>query len=246
MLTRLRNAKLTANVPKCKFLLKSMTILGHVIEDGVIKPDETKVIAIQQISRLATKTQVKSFLGLTGYYADFISHYQDKAYALTELLKRNKPDKVQWGEQEQRALDSLKEALVSKPILVPPDFSRPYILQTDASRVSVSAILCQRHDDGKEHVISFAARKLLPRETKYSVIELELLAVLFGVIKFHHYLYGNKIELQSDHRPLSYLASLLDHSPRLARWNLILSSYDITPTFKNGSLNGNVDALSRL
>jgi hypothetical protein len=217
-----------------------------VIEDGVIKPDESKITAIQQISRLATKTQVKQFLGLTGYYADFISHYQDKAYYLTELLKRNKPDKVQWGEQEQRALESLKQALVSKPILVPPHFSRPYILQTDASRVAVSAILCQKQDDGKEHVISYASRKLLPRETRYSVIELELLAVLFGVIKFNHYLYGSKIELQSDHRPLSYLSSLLEHSPRLARWNLILSSYDITPTFKSGSLNANVDALSRL
>jgi hypothetical protein len=122
----------------------------------------------------------------------------------------------------------------------------PYILQTHASRVAISAILCQRLDDGKEHVISYASRKLLPRETKYSVIELELLAVVFGVIKFNHYVYGNKIELQSDHRPLSFLSSLLEHSPRLARWNLILSSYDIRPTFKKGSLNCNVDGLSRL
>jgi hypothetical protein len=246
VLSRLKNANLTANTAKCKFLLKRMTILGHVIEDGTLRPDESKISAIQQISRLTTKTQVKSFLGLSGYYADYIPAYQDKAYALTELLKRNKPDKVQWGEAEQRALDTLKNALVSKPVLMAPDFSCPYILQTDASRVAISAILCQRGDDGKEHVISYASRKLLPRETRYSVIELETLAVVFGVIKFNRFLYANKIELQSDHRPLSYLASLLEHSPRLARWNLILSSYDITPTFKNGSLNGNVDALSRL
>ena len=246
VLSRLKSAKLTANISKCKFLLERMTILGHVLEGGLIRPDEGKIAAIQNISQLTTKTQVKSFLGLTGYYADFIPGYQDKAFALTELLKRSKPDKVQWRQEEQKALNALKQALVSKPVLMPPDFSRPYILQTDASRVAISAILCQKHDDGKEHVISYASRKLLPRETKYSVIELELLAVVFGVIKFHHYLYGNKIELQSDHRPLSYLSSLLEHSPRLARWNLILSSYDITPTFKKGSLNSNVDGLSRL
>jgi hypothetical protein len=113
VLTRLKNAKLTANTAKFKFLLKRMTILGHVIEEGLIKPDESKVSAVQQISALTTKTQVKSFLGLTGYYADFIPRYQDKAYALMELLKRNKPDKVHWGEAEQRALDALKSALIS-------------------------------------------------------------------------------------------------------------------------------------
>lgn len=246
VLIRLRNAGLTANTSKCKFLLKSMKILGHVLEDGLIRPDEEKVAAIQQISTLATKTQVKSFLGLTGYYADFIPGYQEKAYALTELLKRNKPDKVQWREEEQKALDALKMALISKPVLVPPDPSLPFIIQSDASRRSISAILCQRGKDNKEHVISYASRKLLPRETKYSVIELELLAAVFGVTKFNHYVYGRKIELQSDHRPLSYIAALLEHSPRLARWNLILSNYDITPTYKRGSLNSNVDGLSRL
>jgi len=108
---------------------------------------------------------------------------------------------------------------------VPPDHSLPYILQTDAPRIAISAILAQKGNDGKEHVICYASQKLLPRETKYadSVIELELLAVVFGVTKFNHYVYGRKIELQSDHRSLSYLSALLEHSPRLARWNLILS-----------------------
>jgi RNase H-like domain found in reverse transcriptase len=81
---------------------------------------------------LNTKTEVKNFLGLTGYYADFIPFYQDKAYALTELLKRNKPDKVVWTAVEQKSLDALKAALTSKPVSIPPDPSRSFILQTDA------------------------------------------------------------------------------------------------------------------
>ena len=246
VLVRLRNAGLTANTSKCRFLLKKMKILGHLIQDGLLRPDQDKVEAINQIEKLNTKTEVKAFLGLTGYYSDYIPFYQDKAYALTELLKKNKPDKVQWTLEEQKALDALKAALLSRPVLVPPNPSRAYILQTDASRVAISAILCQKDDNGKEHVVSYASRKLLPRERKYSVIELELLAVLFGVMKFHYYIYGHKIELQSDHRPLSYVKALLEHSPRLARWNLILSSYEITPSYKKGSLNSNVDGLSRL
>jgi len=106
-------------------------------------------------------------------------------------------------------------------------------LQTDASRQSVSAILAQRSDQGHETVISYASRKLLPRETNYSVYELELLAVIMEVMKFHHLLYGAKIILQSDHRALSYITSLLDHSPHLARWQLILSNYDIEMTYKS-------------
>jgi len=125
----LRNPGLTANTAKCKFLLKSMNVLGHVIENGLLKPNEDKITAVKNILKLNTKTEVKSFLGLMGYYADFIPKYQEKAYALTKLLKRKKPDKVQWGEEEQKALETLKIALVSRPVLVPPDHSLPYIFR---------------------------------------------------------------------------------------------------------------------
>jgi hypothetical protein len=223
-----------------------MSVFGHIVENGLIKPDEEKIASIQRITKLNAKTDVKSFLGLSDYYSDYIPFYQDKAYALTELLKRNKPDKVIWTTNEQKSLDSLKAALTSKPVLFPPDPSRPYILQTDASRGTISAILAQRDDNGQERVVSYASRKLLPRETKYSTIELELRSVVFGLMKHHHFIYGRKIEVQSDHRPLSYISSLLEHSSRLARWNLILSNYDITPVYKKGCENRNADGLSRL
>jgi hypothetical protein len=246
VLQRLRNAHLTASIAKSDFLLPRMKILGHVIEDGMIKPDEDKISAINQITALKTKRDVKAYLGVTGYYSDFIPKYQEKAFPLTELLKRNKPDKIQFGEKEQQAFDALKQALISKPILFPPDPSSKFILQTDASRMAISAILAQRDPSGRERVVAYASKKLLPRERLYSVIELETYAVIFGLNKFDHYLFGRDIELQSDHKPLSFLASLQNHSPRLARWNLILSKYCITATHKKGSLNGNADGLSRL
>lgn len=246
VLQRLRNAHLTASKAKSDFILPRMKILGNIIENSEIKPDPDKISAIERIDTLKTKKDVKCFLGLTGYYAEYIPAYQDKAYPLTELLRRNKPEKVQWGESEQKALEALKRALTAKPVLHPPDPSMGYILQTDASRVSISAILAQRDAAGRERVIAYASKKLLPREQLYSVIELETYAVIFGLTKFDHYLFGRKIELQSDHKPLSYMATWMNNSPRLARWNLILSKYDIKATYKKASLNTNADGLSRL
>lgn len=247
VLQRLRNAHLTINKSKCLFILEKMNLFGFSIENGKISPTDEKTKCINELAVPTTKTAVKSLLGLVGYYSHMIPDYQEKAYPLTQLLKKDQPEKgINWGPEQQQALEVLKQCLVSKPILSSPDPSKPYILQTDASRQSVSAILAQRSDQGLETVISYASRKLLPRETNYSVIEIELLAVIMGVMKFHHLLYGAKIILQSDHRALSYLTSLLDHSPRLARWHLILSNYDIEMTYKAGKVNSNADGLSRL
>ena len=223
-----------------------MNLFGFVIENGKISPDDEKVKCIKELEIPTTKSKVKALLGLIGYYSHMIPAFQEKAYPLTELLKKNQPEKVNWGPAQQRSFETLKQCMINKPILSPPVPSKPYILQTDASRSSVSAILAQRSNEGHVVVISYASRKLLPRETKYSVIELELLAVILGVTKFHHLLYGAKIILQSDHKALSYLNTLLDHSPRLARWHLILSNYNIEMTYKKGKENSNVDGLSRL
>jgi hypothetical protein len=107
--------------------------------------------------------------------------------------------------------------------------------------MAVWAILAQRDSSGRERVVAYASKKLLPRERLYPGIEIETYAVIFGLNKFDHYLFGRNIELQSDHKPLSFLASLHNYSPRLARWNLILSKYCRTATHKKGLFNANAD-----
>lgn len=135
---------------------------------------------------------------------------------------------------------------MSKPVLMPPSSSKPFILMSDASDYRISGILAQLDDNGVERVVSYSSRKLLPRERNYSVIEKECLAILFGLTKHDHWVYGQKVTIYSDYKALQWLGSISQHSPRLARWTLLLQRYDTTTVWRKGSENANADALLRL
>ena len=246
ILTRLRTAGLKANVSKCEFLMPTLEVLGHTLEDGLIKPSMDKVQAIVNMSRPVDKSTLRCLIGLANYYRHFQEKLADTLFPLTELLKRDQPDKLKWEAKHEEAFQHIKRNLMSKPVLMPPNPSKPYILQTDASNVGISAILAQLDDNGTEHVVSYSSRKLLPRERNYSVIEKECLAILFGLIKHDNWVYGSKITVVSDHRALQWLGSISQHSPRLARWALLLQRYDITTVYRKGAEHANADALSRL
>lgn len=246
ILTRLRKAGLTANTRKCQFLTSRIEVLGHTLEDGLIKPSMDKIKAIVDMQRPHTKSALRSFIGLGNYYRHFQPKFADTTFPLTELLKRNQPEKLNWLPVHQMAFEQVKTNLISRPVLMPPSSSKPFILQTDASDYGISAILAQLDDKGVEHVVSYSSRKLLPRERNYSVIEKECLAILFGLTKHDHWVYGQKITVYSDHRALQWLGSISQRSPRLARWTLLLQRYDLTTVWKKGADNTNADALSRL
>jgi len=245
VLDRLRSAGLTANAKKCAFACSRIKILGHIVENGRICPDDDKINVIQKWKVPKNKSQLRSFLGLTNYLREYISHYATLAFPLTELLARNKPDKLKWGAEEQESFDKLKAALTSKPVLKPADPSKGYKLFCDASRMALSAILMQSDDNGNNYVIGYGSRKLLPRETKYPIVELELMALIYGLTKFNHWTYGARIEAYTDHRPIQWLNSLAKHSPRLARWSLMLMDYDVTTTYISGDKQI-ADALTRI
>jgi len=235
VLQRLREAGLTANVKKCSFACPTIKVLGHIVDNGVIRPDEDKIKVIKSWKLPTNKKQLKSFLGLTGYFRHFLEHYATKTFPLTEMLARNKPDKLVWGERELDAFNKLKLALMTKPVLRPPDMSKDFQIFADASSVALSGILVQRDDSTQNYyVVAYASRKLLPRERKFAIVELELMAIVFSLTKFHHWVYGKKIEVFSDHRPLQWLDSLSKHSSRLAHWNLIIQNYDVKTTYIPG------------
>ena len=151
------------------------------------------------------------------------------------IAPTNKPDKLRWTEKDQNAFDNLKAALAAKPILRPPNPEKGYTLYTDGSLIGVSAILMQTGDnDEDEYVVGYASKKLTPAEKKFDIIEIELLAIVFGLIKFHQYIYGTTVEVRTDHRHLVWLNSLNKHSSRLMRWILILQNYDIKVTYIKG------------
>jgi hypothetical protein len=246
--TRLREAKLTANVNKCEFLVEKLSLLGHVIQDGEIRPSEDKLVSIANLSResLTTKKQTRSALGLINFFRAFIPNCAELALPLTSLLKKNQPEKVKWNAECENALQRLKEALLSDVCLHAPDYSKPFHLYTDASFAAVGAWIGQYDSKEQLHPIAFASKKLTASQLNYSVIEKELYAVVWSVQNFYQYVFATEVHLYSDHRPLQWLHTLTQHNQRLARWSLLLQNFNITAHFIKGTSNVVADCLSRL
>ena len=148
---------------------------------------------------------MRAFLGLTGYYRKFIQGYATIAAPLTNLTKKNAPNRVEWTSQCDYAFRSLKTMLCSSPVLRSPDFTSEFILQTDASDRGIGAVLSQINDNGNEHPIAYFSRKLLPREERDATIEKECLAIKAATSVFKVYLLGRHFTIQTDHRSLEWL-----------------------------------------
>ena len=205
----------------------------------------SKVQSILSFKTPRSKKEVRTLLGLTGYYRKFIPEYAMVAASLSDLVRKNRPNEVVWSEECERAFTTLKKLLCTTPVLKSPDFTKDFILQTDASERGVGAVLSQKDDEGLDHPISYFSRKLLPREENYSTIEKDCLAIKLGVHAFRFYLLGKPFVIQTDHRSLEWLDKLKENNSRLTRWSLSLQPYQFRVEYRTGRSNGNADALSR-
>ena len=190
-----------------------------------MRPQEDKIQAIRDASRPLTKRQLKSFLGLAGFYRRFIPNFSSIASPLTDLTKRDRPNSIKdWQDHHEKAFQTLKSRLTSSPILRLPIFSEghPFIVRTDASDVGIGAVLLQEFEGEGRLPIAYASKKLLPRERNNSVIEKECLGIIWGIEKFRKYLYGIEFLLETDHKPLSYLQTAKVLNPRIMRWAMKL------------------------
>ena len=165
-----------------------------------------------------------SYLGLLGFYQSYIPNYSKITSPLTDLLKKNLPLRVIWERKHEESFQMLKNILLSKPTLKFPHSEKPFVIRTDASDKAIAAVLLQEHDSVL-HPCLFVSKKLCERETRWSISEREALAVVWGIGKFHKYLFGSKFILETDHAPLSILKSSDSTSPRLQRWSLALQPY---------------------
>ena len=240
--SRLKSHNLKIEPHKCNFLKREILYLGHKITSEGIKPDETKIQAVLNYPPPKTVKQIKSFLGLSGYYRKFIQNYSAIAKPLTTLLCKDV--KFNWTEECQRSFDTLRTALCKHPILKYPDFEKKFYLTTDASGKALGAILSQIHD-GKDFPVGYASRTLNKAESNYSTIETELLGIIFGVKFFKHYLLDTHFIIITDHQPLVYLMNLKNPLSRLARWKYYLLEYNFSIQYKAGSTN-KADALTRM
>ena len=211
----------------------------------MIKPVLDKVEAVQTFPRPETKTAVRTFLGLTGYYRRFMPNFASVAAPLTDLTKKSAPNSVIWNDECEDAFKALKDMLCSDPVLNSPDFKKRFIVQTDASDRGVGAVLTQVGGDGHNHPVGYYSRKLLPREQRYSTIEKECLAIKLAFEAFKVYLLGRKFVVQTDHRALEWMERLKENNARLCRWSLALQPYSFVMEHRPGAQNGNADALSR-
>ena len=242
----LQDAGLTIKLKKCQFVMQECSYLGHVIGHGVTRPEAQKIKAIRSYPQPRTKKEVRSFLGLAGYYQRFIPNFAEQAKPLTDLTKKGLPDQVSWTPLCQDAFSLLKDALSKGPVLCNPNFDRPFTLQTDASEFAIGAVLSQMDDDGLEHPVSYYSKKLLPRESRYATVEKECLALKLGIEQYSVYLTGRKFTVQTDHRALQWLNRMRDQNSRLTRWSLALQPYQFDVIHRQGRAHTNADALSRI
>ena len=228
VLMALREAGLTAKLRKCQFAKAECVYLGHRVGQGKIVPEQSKIDAVQRFPVPTTKKHVRVFLGLAGYYRKFIQNFSEITAPLSDLVKRNRPNQIQWNEKLDQAFKKVKELLCKKPVLRSPDFQRPFLLQTDASEQGIGVVLSQREEDGTDYPVAYFSKKLLPREQRYSTVEKECLAIRLGVQAFRVYLLGRPFQIQTDHRSLEWLDRLKTDNARLARWSLALQPYQFS------------------
>lgn len=245
VLQRIQGAGLTLNVRKCEWARAETKYLGYLVGHGEVRPQVDKVEAIKNSSRPRTRKQVRSFLGLVGWYRRFIPNFSTIAAPLTDLTSKAARNPVQWTEECERAFNTLKICLCSSPVLQSADFTQRFLVQVDASSVGIGAVLAQGKP-GEERPVLYLSRKLLPREQRYSTIEKECLAIKWALESLRYYLLGREFDLDTDHRALTWIQTMKDHNARVTRWYLALQPYRFQIRHKSGKQNLLADYLSRL
>ena len=244
VLDRLRQADLKLNISKCTWFAQEVLILGHVVSYNRIAMDPRKIEAIRNWKEPTNKKGVHSFLGLCNFYRELHpSNFAKCAAPLYNLLKKDV--EFDMSPDCKNSFKELKAILTSDLVVRPPDFTKEFFLNTDASGYAIGAILGQKDEEGKEYVIAYASRLLKNAEKHYSVTEKECLAVVWATKHFRVYLFGKQFFVITDHRSLEWLLTLKDGSERLLRWSCYLQGLDFKIIYRPGRHHTNVDALSR-
>ena len=240
---RLRQAKLHLKVSKCKLLQKDVVFLGHWISQDGITCDPDKLQVIKCWPQPKDKVEIKSFLGLVGYYHKMVPEFAEIALPLNRLTR--KKAKFSWGSDQQEAFQKLKNCLLNPPILgFPVESGGSFILDVDASGSAVGGILSQ-YQGNQERVIAYGSHTLNASQQNYCTTKRELYSVVYFLQHFKQYLLGRKFLLRTDHAPLVWLCNFKEPSGILARWLSILGAYDYVTEYRPGRLHANADALSR-
>jgi hypothetical protein len=249
VLSRLEKCGLKLQRAKCKFMRDEVVYLGHLISEKGIAPTPEKVKAIEDAPQPRNVQELRSFLGMLQYYGKFIPDLATLIHPLNELLRAHTPFK--WTTECDDAFNAAKAHLLADTLLTHYDVNKPLRLACDASQYGIGAVLSHIMENGDERPIAFASRTLTVSERNYAQLQKEALSLVFGVKKFHKYLYGRDFTLITDHKPLLTILGPKSGVPslaaaRLQRWAIILSAYRYDIIFRSTGEHLNADALSRL
>jgi hypothetical protein len=245
VLSRLRANQLYAKLAKSTFHASEVEYLGFLVSADHISMDHGRVKTVLDWKEPANLKEMQSFLGFANFYRRFIKGFSRIALPLTELTKQSSP--YEWTPAAQEAFDTLKQAFTSYPVLIQPDFSKPFILETDASGFALAAILSQYGPDNRLHPVAFFSRKMNPAERNYPVHDQELLAIKCAFEHFRPYLMSSPhpTTVFTDHRNLLHFSSTTKLTRRLAGWSSFFADYNFRIVYRPGTQNGKADSLSR-
>ena len=250
--SRLEEYDLTLKASKCEFLTDKIKFLGHQVTPDGVSPDPGKLKAIQDIPMPTDKDTLRSFLGVASYYRSFINGFSRIAKPLLMCLKKEyrlprKKGKVDWTDKQIEVFERLKKLLTSAPILGHPDWTAPFTLTTDACTHGLGGVLSQT-SGGEERVIAYASRSLTSAETRYSIHELEYLAILWATELYKCYLspvFGQQFKIVTDSMAVKHILENANENTRCMRWTLRMSSYNYKIEHHPGRTNKVADGLSR-
>lgn len=228
---------------KCELCRDKIAFLGYVVSKDGVNTDPSKVATIQRLAAPSNVKEVRSFLGVVGFYRRFIPGFAAVAQPLSDLLRAEKA--WTWGYKEETSFQKLKLLVTRAPCLKLPDYSKEFIVTCDASGFAIAGVLSQMFDD-QEHPIAFESRKLNSHEMNYPVHELELLAIVYCLKKWKIYVEGREITVKTDHASLKHLRTQKNLSRRMARWMEFLDPLNLKITYIKGGNNIVADGLSRL
>jgi hypothetical protein len=238
VLERLRSHQLYAKLRKCEFWLEKIAFLGHILTTEGIEVDPSKVEAVSKWKQPSKVSEVRSFLGMAGYYRRFIKGFSSIAIPMIELLKKD--NKFMWTLKCEESFQIIKKKLTTALVLTLPDIHRNFIIFCDASRQGLGCVLMQN-----EEVIAYASRLLKPHEQNYPTHDLELASIVHALKIWRHYLIGNKCHIFIYHKSLTYIFTQPDLNLCQRRWLGLIKDYDIEIHYHPGKANVVSDTLSR-
>ena len=239
VLQTLRKESLYANMKKCTFGVDKVVFLGFVVSSKGVHVDETKIEAIKTWPQPTNLQQVRSFLGLAGFYRRFVKNFSTIVAPLHALSKKNAP--FVWGSLQSTAFDELKSLLTHAPILALPNFDKTFEVHCDASGTGIGGVLMQ-----EKRAIAYFSEKLSGAQLNYPIYDKELYALVRVLHVWEHYLRPHEFVIHTDHETLKYLKGQTKLNKRHAKWSEFIESFPDVIKYIKGKENVVADALSRI